>query len=106
MTDELLTGRNPDGDRRLLRAIGAIGSAFSAAMTRRDDDALRIRSAILSAVDLVYHREHLPREVRQLGIQVPPYRFRILEHLQTALTAHIKVVATVISRNVGRWRSE
>jgi hypothetical protein len=45
-------------------------------------------------------------DVRQLGIQVPPYRFRILEHLQTALTAHIKVVATVISRNVGRWRSE
>ena len=50
--------------------------------------------------------DQLARDVRQLGIQVPPYRFRILEHLQTALTAHIKVVATVISRNVGRWRTE
>ena len=55
---------------------------------------------------LARNLNQLTRDVRQLGIQVPPYRFRILEHLQTALTAHIKVVATVISRNVGRWRSE
>ena len=55
---------------------------------------------------LARNLNQLTRDVRQLGIQVPPYRFRILEHLQTALTAHIKVVATVISRNVGRWRTE
>ena len=55
---------------------------------------------------LARNLNQLTRDVRQLGIQVPPYRFRILEHLQTALTAHIKVVAIVISRNVGRWRSE
>ena len=55
---------------------------------------------------LARNLNQLTRDVRQLGIQVPPYRFRILEHLQTALTAHIKVVATVISRNVGRWCSE
>ena len=55
---------------------------------------------------LARNLNQLTRDVRQLGIQVSPYRFRILENLQTALTAHIKVVATVISRNVGRWRSE
>ena len=55
---------------------------------------------------LARNLNQLTRDVRQHGIQVPPYRFRILEHLLTALTAHIKVVASVISRNVGRWRSE
>ena len=55
---------------------------------------------------LARNLNQLTRDVRQLGIQVSPYRFRILENLQTALTPHIKVVATVISRNVGRWRSE
>ena len=55
---------------------------------------------------LARNLNQLTRDVRQHGIQVSPYRFRILENLQTALTAHIKVVATVISRNVGRWRSE
>lgn len=55
---------------------------------------------------LARNLNQLTRDVRQHGIQVPAYRFRVLENLQTALTAHIKVVATVISRNVGRWRSE
>lgn len=55
---------------------------------------------------LARNLNQLTRDVRQHGIQVSPYRFRVLENLQIALTAHIKVVATVISRNVGRWRSE
>ena len=48
----------------------------------------------------------LTRDVRQSGIQIATYRFRILEDLQTTVAAHIKVIARVISRNVGRWRSE
>ena len=55
---------------------------------------------------LARNLNQLTRDVRQQGIRVPPYRFSILEHLQTALSAHIKVVANVISRNVGRWRTE
>ncbi len=55
---------------------------------------------------LARNLNQLTRDVRQHGIQVPVYRFRVLENLQTALTAHIKVVGTVISRNVGRWRTE
>lgn len=55
---------------------------------------------------LARNLNQLTRDVRQYGIQVSAYRFIVLENLQTALTAHIKVVGTVISRNVGRWRTE
>lgn len=55
---------------------------------------------------LARNLNQLTRDIRSQGIQIPSYRFRILESLQSALSAHIKVIATVISRNVGRWRSE
>ncbi len=55
---------------------------------------------------LARNLNQLTRDVRQSGIQVATYRFRILEDLQTTVSAHIKVIARVISRNVGRWRSE
>lgn len=55
---------------------------------------------------LARNLNQLTRDLRQNNIQIPAYRFRILENLQTALSAHIKVIATVISKNVGRWRSE
>ena len=32
--------------------------------------------------------------------------YQILENLQKAISAHTKVIATIINRNVGRWRSE
>jgi hypothetical protein len=55
---------------------------------------------------LARNLNQLTRDLRQTGIQIAPYRFRILEDLQTVVFAHIKVIAKVISRNVGRWRSE
>lgn len=55
---------------------------------------------------LARNLNQLARDIRQNGIQVPAYRFQILENLQKAISAHTKVIATVISRNVGRWRSE
>ncbi len=67
-------------------------------------DALHESNRLLAP--LARNLNQLTRDVRQQGIQVPPYRFRILEHLQTALSAHIKVVTNVVSRNVGRWRTE
>lgn len=55
---------------------------------------------------LARNLNQLSRDVHRSGIQVSTYRFRILEDLQTVVTAHIKVISRVISRNVGRWRSE
>lgn len=55
---------------------------------------------------LARNLNQLTRDVRQHGIQVPAYRFQILESLQKVIAAHIKVIARVISRNVGRWRTE
>lgn len=55
---------------------------------------------------LARNLNQLTRDVRQHGIQVPAYRFQILENLQKVIAAHIKVVSRVISRNVGRWRTE
>lgn len=55
---------------------------------------------------LARNLNQLTRDIRQNGIQVSPYRFQILENLQKAVSAHIKVIAKVISRNVGRWRTE
>ena len=67
-------------------------------------DALHESNRLLAP--LARNLNQLARDVRQSGIQVPPYRFQILENLQKAISAHTKVIATVISRNVGRWRSE
>ena len=67
-------------------------------------DALHESNRLLAP--LARNLNQLARDVRQSGIQVPVYRFQILESLQKAITAHTKVIATVISRNVGRWRSE
>ncbi len=55
---------------------------------------------------LARNLNQLTRDVRQHGIKVPAYRFQILESLQKVIAAHIKVIARVISRNVGRWRTE
>lgn len=55
---------------------------------------------------LARNLNQLTRDVRQHGIKIQPYRFLILEQLQKAIAAHVKVIARVISRNVGRWRSE
>ncbi len=55
---------------------------------------------------LARNLNQLARDVRQSGIQVSAYRFQILENLQKAILAHTKVIARVINRNVGRWRSE
>lgn len=55
---------------------------------------------------LARNLNQLTRDVRQYGIKIQPYRFLILEQLQKAIAAHDKVIARVISRNVGRWRSE
>ena len=67
-------------------------------------DALHESNRLLAP--LARNLNQLARDVRQSGIQVPTYRFQILENLQTAIAAHTKVIATVINRNVGRWRSE
>lgn len=67
-------------------------------------DALHESNRLLAP--LARNLNQLTRDVRQIGIQVPVYRFQILESLQKAITAHTKIIATVISRNVGRWRSE
>ncbi|BCA64652.1 hypothetical protein [Fluviibacter phosphoraccumulans] len=67
-------------------------------------DALHESNRLLAP--LARNLNQLTRDVRQIGIQVPAYRFQILENLQSAIAAHTKVIATVISRNVGRWRSE
>lgn len=55
---------------------------------------------------LARNLNQLTRDVRQHGIKVPTYRFQILESLQKVIAAHIKVIARVVSRNVGRWRTE
>ena len=67
-------------------------------------DALHESNRLLAP--LARNLNQLARDVRQSGIQVPAYRLQILENLQTAIAAHTKVIATVINRNVGRWRSE
>ena len=67
-------------------------------------DALHESNRLLAP--LARNLNQLTRDVRQSDIQVPAYRFQILESLQKAITAHTKVIATVISRNVGRWRTE
>ena len=67
-------------------------------------DALHESNRLLAP--LARNLNQLARDVRQSGIQVPAYRFQILENLQKAISAHTKVIATIISRNVGRWRSE
>ena len=67
-------------------------------------DALHESNRLLAP--LARNLNQLTRDVRQRGIQVPAYRFQILENLQKAISAHTKVIATVINRNVGRWRSE
>jgi len=67
-------------------------------------DALHESNRLLAP--LARNLNQLTRDVRQRGIQVPAYRFQILENLQKAISAHTKVIATIISRNVGRWRSE
>ena len=67
-------------------------------------DALHESNRILAP--LARNLNQLARDVRQSGIQIPVYRFQILDNLQRAITAHTKVIATVISRNVGRWRTE
>lgn len=67
-------------------------------------DALHESNRLLAP--LARNLNQLTRDVRQSGIQVPAYRFQILENLQMAISAHTKVIATVINRNVGRWRSE
>lgn len=67
-------------------------------------DALHESNRLLAP--LARNLNQLARDVRQSGIQVPVYRFQILESLPKAIAAHIKVIASVINRNVGRWRSE
>lgn len=67
-------------------------------------DALHESNRLLAP--LARNLNQLTRDVRQHGIQVAPYRFRILEDLQAVVSSHIKVIARVISRNVGRWRTE
>jgi len=67
-------------------------------------DALHESNRLLAP--LARNLNQLTRDIRQNGIQVPAYRFQILENLQKSISAHTKVIATVISRNVGRWRSE
>ena len=67
-------------------------------------DALHESNRLLAP--LARNLNQLARDVRQSGIQIPVYRFQILENLQRAITAHTKVIATVINRNVGRWRTE
>ena len=67
-------------------------------------DALHESNRLLAP--LARNLNQLARDIRQSGIQVPAYRFQILENLQKAISAHTKLIATVISRNVGRWRSE
>lgn len=67
-------------------------------------DALHESNRLLAP--LARNLNQLTRDVRQSGIQVPAYRFQILENLQKAISAHTKVIATIISRNVGRWHSE
>lgn len=67
-------------------------------------DALHESNRLLAP--LARNLNQLARDLHQSGIQVPVYRFQILENLQKAITAHTKLIATVISRNVGRWRIE
>ncbi len=67
-------------------------------------DALHESNRLLAP--LARNLNQLTRDVRQNGIQVHAYRFQILENLQKAISAHTKVIARVISRNVGRWRCE
>ena len=67
-------------------------------------DALHESNRLLAP--LARNLNQLSRDVHLSGIQVPAYRFQILENLQKAITAHTKVIATVISRNVSRWRTE
>lgn len=67
-------------------------------------DALHESNRLLAP--LSRNLNQLARDIRQSGIQVPVYRFQILENLQKAISAHTKVIATVISKNVGRWRCE
>ena len=67
-------------------------------------DALHESNRLLAP--LARNLNQLARDVRQSGIKVSAYRFQILENLQKAILAHTKVIATVINRNVGRWRSE
>ena len=67
-------------------------------------DALHESNRLLAP--LARNLNQLTRDVRQSGIHVPAYRFQILENLQRAIAAHTKVIASVINRNVGRWRSE
>jgi len=67
-------------------------------------DALHESNRLLAP--LARNLNQLARDLHQSGIQVPVYRFQILENLQKAITAHTKLIATVISRNVGRWRTE
>ena len=50
--------------------------------------------------------DQLTRDVRQNGIQVAVYRFQIMESLHKSISAHIRVIAKVVSRNVGRWITE
>lgn len=67
-------------------------------------DALHESNRMLAP--LARNLNQLARDVRQSGIQIPAYRFQIIENLQKAISAHTKLIATVISRNVGRWRTE
>lgn len=67
-------------------------------------DALHESNRLLAP--LARNLNQLARDVRQSEMQVPLYRFQILENLQAAISAHTKIIARVISRNVGRWRTE
>ncbi len=67
-------------------------------------DALHESNRLLAP--LARNLNQLTRDMHQSGNQIPAYRFQILENLQKAITAHTKVIATVISRNVSRWRTE
>jgi len=67
-------------------------------------DALYESNRILSP--LARNLNQLARDIHQNGSRIPAYRFQILENLQKIIPAHINVIARVISRNVGRWRTE
>jgi len=67
-------------------------------------DALYESNRILSP--LARNLNQLARDIHQNGSRISAYRFQILENLQKIIPAHINVIARVISRNVGRWRTE